>query len=63
MVDLDLMLFYDENKDFKCFVDANAKTYGKSPAYIMDTPTAREYYKSLKKGGCNERSERIDIQL
>lgn len=55
MVDLDILWFYDNNADFKRYVDQNAKTYGKSPAYIMDTPTAREYYRSLQKGGCNEK--------
>ena len=53
MVDLEIMTFYDSNPDFKRFVDANAKAYRKSPAYIMDTPTTRAYYESLQKGGCN----------
>lgn len=55
MVDLEIMTFYDSNADFKRFVDANAKAYHKSAAYIMDTPTTREYYESLQKGGCNEK--------
>jgi hypothetical protein len=58
MTDLEMMMFYDSNKDFKRFVDANAKAYRKSPAYIMDTPTAREYYQSLQKGGCNHKSKK-----
>ena len=45
---MDIETFYEEDEDFKRFVDANAKTYGKSPAFIMDTPTTREYYKYLK---------------
>lgn len=53
MTDLDMMMFYDSNADFKRFVDANAKAYHKSAAYIMDTPTTRAYYESLQKGGCN----------
>ena len=53
MTDLEIMMFYDSNPDFKRFVDANAKAYHKSAAYIMDTPTTREYYESLQKGGCN----------
>ena len=61
MVNLEMMMFYDENADFKRYVDENAKSYHKSPAYIMDTPTAMEYYKSLLRGGCNERRERGDI--
>lgn len=60
MVDIEIMAFYDHNADFKRYVDANAKTYGKSPAYIMDTPTAREYYKSLQKDGCNYSERRSD---
>lgn len=46
--------FYETNPDFRRFVDANAKAYGKTPEYIMETPTTREYYKSLQRGGCNE---------
>ena len=57
MVDIDILMFYDENPDFKRFVDRNAKQYRKSPAYIMETPTAKEYFKSLQKGGCNARNE------
>ena len=50
MTDLEMMMFYDSNPDFKRFVDANAKAYHKSAAY---TPTTRAYYESLQKGGCN----------
>lgn len=53
MTDLEIMTFYDSNPDFKRFVDANAKAYHKSPAYIMDTPTTLAYYESLQKGECN----------
>lgn len=53
MTDLEMMMFYDSNPDFKRFVDANAKAYHKSAAYIMNTPTTRAYYESLQKGGCN----------
>lgn len=60
MVDIDIMMFYDENPDFKRFVDRNAKQYHKSPAYIMETPTTKEYYISLQKGGCNERNRAKD---
>ena len=60
MVDIDMMWFYDHNADFKRYVDANAKTYRKSPAFIMETVTAQEYYKSLQKGGCNERNRTED---
>jgi len=46
--------FYDTNADFRRYIDDNAKGYGKDPSYILQTQTAREYYKSMQKGGCNE---------
>lgn len=53
----ELVQFYETNADFKRFVDENAKGYGKDPSYILQTQTAKEYYKSLQKGGINERAE------
>lgn len=40
--------FYKTNKDFKDFVDANARAYGKSVEFMMLTPTAKEYADYLK---------------
>ena len=53
----ELVRFYETNADFKRFVDENAKGYGKDPSYILQTQTAKEYYKSLQKGGITERAE------
>ena len=49
--------FYNENADFKRFVDANAKQYGKSVEYMLQTPTVKEYEKYIRerdKGKINE---------
>ena len=40
--------FYETNKDFKDFVDANAKAYGKTVEFMILTPTAKEYANYLK---------------
>lgn len=56
----ELVQFYETNADFKRFVDENAKGYGKDPSYILQTQTTREYYKSLIKGGINERTKHED---
>lgn len=40
--------FYETNKDFKDFVDANARAYGKSVEFMILTPTAKEYAEYLK---------------
>ena len=53
----DMEQFYLENHDFQVFVNKNCQTYGKSPEYILQTPTTREYYESLIKGGCNHKGE------
>ena len=49
------------NGDFERYVDRNAKTYNKTLKEVLQSPITEEYYKSLQKGGCNERHERIDI--
>ena len=46
--------FYEENADFRRFVDENAKGYGKDPSYILQTRTAQEVYREMQKGGINE---------
>ncbi len=40
--------FYNNNADFKRFVDANAKQYGKSVEFMLLTPTTQEYEKYIK---------------
>lgn len=52
--------FYEENADFKQYIDKCVQTYGKDVSYMIQTPIADEYYKSLN-GGCNDRSRRKDI--
>ena len=49
--------FYNENADFKRFVDANAKQYGKSVEFMLLTPTVKEYENYIRerdKGRINE---------
>lgn len=53
MTDLDYLFAYDEDPDFKEYVDKVAKTYRKSIAFVCKMPITREYYKTLQKGGCN----------
>ena len=40
--------FYNNNADFKRFVDANAKQYGKSVEFMLLTPTTQEYEKYIR---------------
>lgn len=42
---------YEENEDFREFVDKNCQTYGKSVDYMLSTPTTQEYYKFLVERG------------
>ena len=55
MTDLDYLFAYDEDPDFKKYVDRVAKTYRKSITFVCKMPITREYYKSLQKGECNEK--------
>lgn len=53
--------FYNNNADFKRFIDRNAAQYGKSVEYMMLTPTAQEYEKYIKerdKGRINENTHK-----
>lgn len=53
--------FYKENTDYRRFIDANARQYGKSVEYMMQTPTAQEYEKYIKerdKGRINENTHK-----
>lgn len=46
--------FYLKNEKFKDFIDDCVKTYGKDVPYMLETRTAKEVYKEMQKGGCNE---------
>jgi len=61
MPDLEMLWFYDHNRDFHKYVNKNAQTYHKSPAAIMDLATTRRVYEEMQKGGCNESKQRSDI--
>ena len=53
--------FYNNNADFKRFVDKNAEQYGKSVEFMLLTPTAQEYEKYIKerdKGKINENTHK-----
>ena len=50
--------FYNNNADFKRFVDANAKQYGKSVEFMLLTPTTQEYEKYIRERDKN----RIDAK-
>ena len=54
---------YYTNDDFRWYVDRVSEAYGKFLSEVIYSPITKEYYLSLKKGGCNERHERSDIQL
>ena len=49
--------FFEENKDFKRYVTRCMATYGKQLTEVLKSPITEEYYRSLIKGGCNERRE------
>lgn len=48
--------FYNENEDYREFIDKNAKTYGKTVEFMEQTPTAKEYkaYVLSRKGAQSE---------
>ena len=46
---------YKESGKFKEFVDKASKMYGDTPDDEMHKMTVFEYFKSVQKGGCNER--------
>ena len=50
---IDMDKFYEQNEDFKRYVDAALTTYRKPLAETFENPIVREYYRSLQKGGCN----------
>lgn len=44
----ELLKFYEQNEDFKDYVDKCVKTYGRDVNFMLSTPIAYEYYKQLK---------------
>ena len=53
--------FYLANYDFQIYVNKNCQTYKRTLDQELQSPITYEYYKSMQKGGCNERHERVDI--
>ena len=49
--------FYNENSDFKQYVDKNAKAYNKTVDEVLQMRITDEYLKSLLKGGCNSKNQ------
>ena len=52
---IEMLEFYENNADFKKYVDANRRTYNRTLAQELASPITQEYYKSLQRGGCNEK--------
>ena len=44
----EMLKFYEQNEDFKDYIDKCVKTYGKDITFMLSTPIAYEYYKQLK---------------
>lgn len=59
---IEMLEFYENNADFKKYVDANRRTYNRTLAQELASPITQEYYKSLQKGGCNERKRREEVK-
>lgn len=54
MIDInDMIKFYNNNEDFKRYVDECVKTYGKDVDHMLHQRITEQYYLSLQKGGCN----------
>ena len=49
--------FFEKNEDFRKYVTRCMATYGKQLTDVLKSPITEEYYRSLIKGGCNERKE------
>lgn len=47
----DLIKCYNENKDFKDYVDKCVKTYGKDVDHMLRQPITDQYYQYLNKIG------------
>lgn len=50
--------FYLKDYDFQIYVNKGCQTYGRTPAEMFENPIVKEYYRSLQKGGCNEKRNR-----
>ena len=55
---IEMLEFYENNADFKKYVDANRRTYNRTLAQELASPITQEYYKSLLKDGCNWKGEK-----
>ena len=44
----EMLKFYENNEDFKNYIDRCVQTYGKDVDFMLRTPIAYEYYKQLK---------------
>lgn len=55
---IEMLEFYENNADFKKYVDANRQTYNRTLAQELASPITQEYYKSLLKDGCNWKGEK-----
>ena len=53
----ELMLFYQNNEDFKRYIDECVKTYGEDVNYMLKTKMAESYYQYLKEEMENKENE------
>lgn len=49
--------FYLTNHDFQVYVNKNCQTYHRVLDDELKSPITVEYYRSMQKGGCNEKRE------
>ena len=47
--------FYLVDYDFQIYVNKNCQSYNRTLDEELKSPITIEYYRSLQKGGCNER--------
>lgn len=50
--------FYLADSDFNRYVNKGCRMYGRTLDQQLADPITVEYYKSLQKGGCNEKREK-----
>lgn len=50
--------FYLTDHDFNIFVNKGCQMYGRNLDAQLTDPITVEYYKSMQKGGCNEKREK-----
>lgn len=53
----EMLKFYNENEDFKNYIDKCVKTYGKDVDHMLEQGITEQYYLSLQKNGCNYHEE------